>query len=66
MTTKHTNFVCGKVQTFVLMLHQVVFRLATALNCRGQLLLRFGPVPFVSAIKNGHLVYLGEINLIQN
>jgi len=33
MTTKHINVIRGKVQTFVLILQQVVFRLATALNC---------------------------------
>jgi len=33
MTTKHINVICGKVETFVLMLQQVVFRLTTVLNC---------------------------------
>jgi len=33
MTTKHMNVIRGKVQTFELMLQQVVFTLATALNC---------------------------------
>jgi len=41
MTTKHINVICGKVHTFVLMLQQVVFRLATALNCWEQFFFKF-------------------------